>query len=79
MPEGKEVIVYSTPACPYCKMAKDYLTGKNVKFKEIDVSTDQKAAKEMIGRSGQMGVPQIVVGDVIIVGYDSDEIDKALK
>jgi glutaredoxin-like YruB-family protein len=79
MSEEKEVVLYSTPTCPYCKMAKDYLTGKNVKFKEIDVSADQKAAKEMIERSGQMGVPQIVVGDTIIVGYDSGEIDKALK
>ena len=75
----KEVKVYSTPFCPYCKMTKDYLTSKNVKFTDIDVSKDPKAAKEIIGKSGQMGVPQIVIGDTIIVGYDADEINKALN
>jgi glutaredoxin 3 len=75
----KEVKVYTTPSCPYCKMAKDYLSGKNVKFTEIDVSKDLKAAKEIIEKSGQMGVPQIVIGETIIVGYDADEINKALN
>ncbi|MFH1056012.1 MAG: Uxx-star family glutaredoxin-like (seleno)protein [Candidatus Altiarchaeota archaeon] len=75
---AEEIIVYSTPTCPYCRMAKEYLNGKNVKFREIDVAQDRKAAKEMIELSGQMGVPQIVIGEKVIVGFDRDEIDKAL-
>lgn len=73
-----EVLVYGTPTCPYCRMAKDYLKGKNVRFREVDVSKDAKAAKDMIEASGQMGVPQIVIGGNIIVGYDPQEMDKAL-
>ena len=73
-----EVLVYGTPTCPYCRMAKEYLKGKNVRFREVDVSKDAKAAKDMIEDSGQMGVPQIVRGGNIIVGYDPQEIDKAL-
>ena len=73
------VKVYTTPTCPYCKMAKEYLKKNKVTFKEIDVSADQKAADEMIEKSGQMGVPVIEIGDTIIVGFDKDAIAKELK
>ena len=73
------VKVYSTPTCPYCKMAKEFLKENKVKFEDIDVSRDQKKANEMIEKSGQMGVPVIEIGDTIIVGYDRDSIKKALK
>lgn len=72
------VIIYSTPTCPFCKMTKDYLKSRKVDFKDIDVSVDQKAAKEMVDKSGQMSVPVIEIGDKIIVGFDKKEIDKAL-
>ena len=74
----KEVLVYSTPSCPYCRMTKDYLGKRNVKFRDIDVAADKDAAKAMIELSGQIGVPQIVIGNSVIVGYDPEEIEKAL-
>ena len=74
-----EVIVYSTPSCPYCHAAKDYLKENKVKFKDIDVSKDQSKAQEMIEKSGQMGVPVLDIGGKIIVGFDREEIKKALK
>ena len=55
------VKVYSTPTCPYCKKAKEYLSSKGVSFQDIDVSTDKAAADEMVKISGQMGVPVIVI------------------
>jgi glutaredoxin-like YruB-family protein len=81
MPEKKEhkVIVYSTPTCPYCHAAKDYLKEHKVKFEDVDVSKDQKAAEDMIEKSGQMGVPVIIVDNkVVIVGFDRDALKKAL-
>lgn len=74
----KEVIVYSTPVCSYCVMAKEYFKDNKIEFKEIDVSGDPKAAEEMIKKSGKMGVPQIEIDGKIIVGFDKEEIDKAL-
>jgi len=73
-----EIKVYSTPTCPYCKLVKEYLKGKNVEFKDIDVAADQKAAQEMIDKSGQMGVPVIEIDGKIIVGFDKEEIEKSL-
>jgi len=74
-----EVKVYSTPTCPYCKMAKEYLSSKGVTFANIDVSADKAAGEEMIKISGQMGVPVIVAGNEVIVGFDKGAINKILN
>ncbi len=80
MPEKQsKVKVYSTPTCPYCHAAKEFLKEHKVAFQDIDVSKDPKAAEEMIEKSGQMGVPVIEIGNTIIIGFDRDAIKKALK
>lgn len=68
----KEVIVYSTPTCPYCVYAKNYFRENGVEFKDIDVSRDRAAAMEMVQKSGQMGVPVIDIGGEITIGFQPD-------
>jgi glutaredoxin 3 len=72
------VIVYSTPSCPFCTMAKDYLKKKAVPYEDYDVSRDGERAEEMIRKSGQMGVPVIEVNGKILVGFRPAEIERAL-
>jgi len=82
MPEAKQpkVKVFSTPTCPYCHAAKEYLKEHKIKYEDIDVSKDQAAANEMIEKSGQMGVPVIIIDNkTVIVGFDRDALRKALK
>lgn len=74
-----KTIVYSTPNCPYCNLVKDYLKQKGVEFEEKDVSTDRVAARQMIEKSGEMGVPQIDIDGTIIVGFNKDAIDSELR
>ncbi len=74
-----KVKVYSTPTCPYCDMAKKFLKENKVDFENIDVSRDEKAAEEMVDKSGQMGVPVIDIDGQIIVGFDKEAMKKALK
>ena len=76
---AKTIKVYSTLTCPYCKMAKSYLDDKKIEYTDVDVSVDEKAADEMIQKSGQMGVPVLDIGGEIIVGFDQDKINKALE
>lgn len=73
------VILYSTPTCPYCVMAKRYLDSKGVGFVEHDVSADRPKAIEMIKKSEQMGVPVLDIHGAIIVGFDQAKIDEALR
>lgn len=72
------VLVYSTPTCPYCKMAKDYFTSNGIEYKEVDVAADDASAQEMIKKSGQMGVPVIDIDGKIIIGFDRNAIKEAL-
>jgi glutaredoxin 3 len=72
------VIVFSTPTCSFCNMAKKYFREKGIKYRDVDVSRDMAAARDMIRRSGQQGVPVIDIGGKIVVGFDRVKIDKYL-
>ncbi|MFH1854358.1 MAG: glutaredoxin domain-containing protein [Candidatus Omnitrophota bacterium] len=74
----KSVKIYSTSTCPYCIMAKDFLKKNNIVFEDVNVGTNQAAAKEIMDKSGQMGVPVIDIDGEIIVGFDKEAITKAL-
>ncbi|MDP2934454.1 MAG: glutaredoxin domain-containing protein [bacterium] len=71
--------VYSTPTCPYCVTLKNFLKENNIQFEDIDVSQNEVAAKDMIDRSGQMGVPVIDINGEMVVGFDQERIKKLLK
>lgn len=72
------VILFTTPSCSYCRKAKQYLRQRQVPFKNVDVSRDSAAARDMIKRSGQSGVPVIDVGGKVIVGFDRPKLDRLL-
>ncbi len=74
----KRVIVFSTPTCPHCNRAKRYLRERGVRFRDVDVSRDQAAARDMVRRSGQQGVPVLDIGGKIVVGFDRAKIDQLL-
>lgn len=76
---GKKVTVYSTPTCPYCVNVKKFLKERSIVFEDIDVSSDTEKAREMAEKTGQMGVPVLDIEGTIIVGFDKEAIEKALK
>lgn len=75
----KKVTIYSTPTCPWCSKAKEFFKEKGIEFEDIDVSKDRASAEEMVKKSGQMGVPVIDIDGKVMVGYNEDEFEKALK
>ncbi len=74
----KTVTIYRTETCPYCHMAEEFFKQNKVSYKSIDVGKNQKAAQEMVKKSGQMGVPVIDIAGKIIVGFDKSALKKAL-
>ncbi len=75
----RTVVIYSTPTCPYCRQAKQYLNERGIAYTDYNVAEDRKAAREMIEKSKQMGVPIIIVDDKdIVVGFDRDKLEKLL-
>lgn len=75
----KTIIVYSTPSCPWCVRTKQFLKENNIKFSDLDVSSNQQAAEEMIKKSGQMGVPVLDIEGQIIIGFDKEKIKTLLE
>lgn len=74
-----KVKIYTTPFCHFCHLAKEYLNRNGVKYEEINVQADPKAAREMITKTGQNGVPVLEIGDKIIIGFDQRKIAEALR
>ena len=74
-----KVVVFSTPTCSFCNQAKRYFREKNIRFVDVDVSRDQSAARDMMRRTGQMGVPVILIDNKAIVGFDKPKINQMLN
>lgn len=72
------VMIYSTPTCVYCKMAKEFFKKNNIAYEEYDVFSDTKAREEMVEKSQQLGVPVIDIDNNIIVGFDQRTIEQLL-
>ena len=72
------VVVYSGSGCPACGTAKSYLRRRGIRFREVNVAQDQRAAEKLARRSGQMAVPQIDIDGHLVVGFDQAKLDRLL-
>lgn len=72
------VLVFTTPTCPWCTRVKSYLAQRRVPFREVDVGRDSSAARDLVRRTGQMGVPVVEIDGRPIVGFDKPKIDRLL-
>lgn len=74
----KQVVIYSTPVCMYCKMAKEWFEKNKIQYLEYDLSSDSVKREEVFKKTGQMAVPVIEIGDEIIIGFDKSKLLKLL-
>ncbi len=76
---NKKIIVYTTPTCVFCPLVKKFLDEKGVEYEEIDVSSNSEEMEKMKEKTGQMGVPVVLIGDDIVVGFDKKKIEELLE
>jgi len=76
---AREVRVYSTPTCPWCKKVKQLLDENNVVYKNLDVASDKAAREEMLGKTGQIAVPVVDIDGEVVVGYDEKWLRQKLN
>jgi glutaredoxin-like YruB-family protein len=74
-----KVVMFTTPTCSFCNSAKRYLREKQIRFTEVDVSRDLSAARDLQRRTGQTGVPVILINNRPVVGFDRPKINKMLN
>ncbi len=75
----KQVVIYSLSTWPNCKKAKEYLSQKGISYIDYDVAIDKERTKEMMQKSGQLGVPVILVNDDVLIGFNQAKLDKLLS
>ncbi len=74
----KNVVIYSTPTCSYCRAAKEFFDENKIAYTEYNVASDAEKRNEMIEKSGQMGVPVIAINDELVIGFDQDKLSELL-
>ncbi len=75
----KKIEIYSTDTCHFCHMAKDFFNAHNIPFTDYNVGKDQQKLTEMREKSGQLGVPVIVIDEKeVIVGFDQNRLSSIL-
>ncbi|MBI2086948.1 MAG: glutaredoxin family protein [Candidatus Zambryskibacteria bacterium] len=74
----KDVTIYTTPTCHFCKAAKAFFAEHNVEFINKDVTTNKEFANEMINKSGQMGVPVTFIDNDMVIGFDEPKLRELL-
>ncbi|TCJ16853.1 NrdH-redoxin [Rubrobacter taiwanensis] len=74
-----KVILFSTSSCPWCRRAKRYFKENRIPFREVNVEKDAEAARDIVRRTGQTGVPVIKIGQRWIVGFDRPAIERELE
>ncbi len=75
---GRRVTVYSTPSCSWCNTLKAWLLKNKIAYTDVDISRDQRAADDLVRRSGQQGVPQTDINGQIIVGFNQQRLKELL-
>ncbi len=83
-PTAKQVTIYSTATCHFCHMAKEYFTAHNIAFTDYNVGEDMAKRAELVAKSGQLGVPVIIVTDStgheeITIGFDEERLASLLN
>lgn len=75
----KKVEIYSTPSCHFCQMAKEFFKENGVEYTNYDVASDTAKRQEMMEKSGQLGVPVIVIDNKdLVIGFDQKQVSKLL-
>lgn len=79
MKNQPRVILFTTPTCSWCRTVKQYLKKNDIRFKEVDITRDEVAARDMVRRTGQQGVPVTLINNRPVVGFNKNEINRLLN
>ena len=76
----RNIVVFTTSTCPYCTMVKNYLKKNRIRFREVNIEKDRKAATDLVNRTGQMGVPVTMIDNRhTVLGFDRQKLSKILN
>ena len=79
----KNITIYSTHTCGFCKMLKQYLDSHSIKYEVKYADEDPNLAQELYQKSGQLGVPFTILEDdsgkqTSVIGFNKPKFDEIL-
>lgn len=77
--DTKQVELYVTSWCPYCRQAMDFFKSRGIYFALYDIERDENAASRKKELDPRKGVPFAVINGVKIHGFSQDAYLKALN
>lgn len=78
MSSEKTVEIFSTENCHFCHMAKDWFNDNGVQYVDHNVGANVEERKRAMEISGQMGVPVILIGDDVVIGFNEAKLRELL-
>ena len=78
MPETGEIKVYTVANCGRCQAVKEFLRAAGAPFSEVVVEGNFAALREMVRLSKSKIVPVTVRGDMVVIGYQPDELNRLI-
>jgi glutaredoxin len=78
MSSEKTVEIFSTENCHFCHMAKDWFNDNGVQYVDHNVGVNVEERKRAMEISGQMGVPVILIGDDVVIGFNEAKLRELL-
>ena len=74
-----KIKIYTTPICAYCKMAKEYFKSKDLNYEEVNLVANPEAQQLIMSKTGMVAAPILEIKGKFIVGFNRQEIEKALE
>ncbi len=75
---AREIKIYTTPNCPYCKMAKKFLADNRIEYQECNIVEDKAAREEMKNKCSSLAVPTICFNGEVLIGFNETELKEKL-
>lgn len=74
----KNITLYTTPTCVYCRAVKEFFKDHNIEYVEKNVAMDDQARDEMVKKAGQLAVPVVDVDGEVVIGFDRQKLSALL-
>jgi glutaredoxin 3 len=77
--DSKRVEMYSTPGCPYCRRAREWMTKLGIPYADHNIEEDQAAARWVLQNTGSTSVPVFLIGSRVLQGFNQDALRRAVQ
>ncbi|PAE07580.1 NrdH-redoxin [Terribacillus saccharophilus] len=73
------ITIYTSTLCPVCQMTKDFLSGMNIPFQEINIDLKPIAMLKLVSKTYRISVPQTNINGEWVFGFDPVRMLERLK